>query len=62
MESIKFIQLSAMPGWILGVSQTRGQGYQCWIIDAELSVLNDGRQYTTSHAALTAGRSFIEQS
>ncbi|MDB9524850.1 hypothetical protein PN498_02525 [Oscillatoria sp. CS-180] len=60
MESIKFVLLSAMPNWIIGVSHTREQGYQCWIINGDLAVLNDGNRYTTSHAALAAGRSFIE--
>lgn len=61
MDSTQFIQLSAMPGWIIGVIHSRDQGYQCWIINPELNVLNDGYQYSTSSAALTAGRSFIER-
>ena len=61
MESTQFVQLSALPGWIIGVSHTRDRGYQCWLINSDLDVLNDGYQYSTSSAALTAGRSFIER-
>lgn len=61
MESTQFVQLSAMPGWIIGVSHTHERGYQCWIINSALDVLNDGYRYTTSSAALMAGRSFIER-
>lgn len=61
MENSKFVQLSAMPGWIIGVSHIQGRGYQCWIINPDLDVLNDGTLYTTSSAALTAGRAFVER-
>jgi hypothetical protein len=61
MENTQFVQLSAMPGWIIGISHSHERGYQCWIINPELNVLNDGFQYSTSSAALTAGRSFIER-
>ncbi|MEM1280084.1 MAG: hypothetical protein F6K00_22695 [Leptolyngbya sp. SIOISBB] len=61
MENTQFVQLSALPGWIIGVSHTRQRGYQCWLINSALDVLNDGYEYTTSSAALMAGRSFIEK-
>ncbi|NER80705.1 MAG: hypothetical protein F6K42_14265 [Leptolyngbya sp. SIO1D8] len=62
MENSQVVQLSAMPGWIIGVSHIKDQGYQCWVINSDLDVLNDGLLYTTSSAALTAGRTFIERS
>lgn len=61
MENTQFVQLTALPGWIIGVSHTRQRGYQCWLINSALDVLNDGYEYTTSSAALMAGRSFIEK-
>ena len=61
MENTQFVQLSALPGWIIGVSHNRQRGYQCWLINPALDVLNDGYEYTTSSAALMAGRSFIER-
>ncbi|MGF1521613.1 MAG: hypothetical protein ACFBSF_04750 [Leptolyngbyaceae cyanobacterium] len=61
METSKFVQLSAIPGWIIGVSHIQNQGYQCWVINSDLDVLNDGTLYRTSMAALAAGRTFIER-
>lgn len=61
MEDTQFVQLAAMPGWIIGVSHSRQYGYQCWLINPKLDVLNDGYQYSTSSAALTAGRTYIER-
>lgn len=61
MERTQFVQLSAMPGWIIGVSHTQQQGYQCWIINSALNVFSDGYHYTTSSAALMAGRTYIER-
>ena len=61
MENTHFVQLSALPGWIIGISHNQHDGYQCWIINSELAVLNDGYCYSTSSAALTAGRTFIER-
>ncbi|MDA0867303.1 MAG: hypothetical protein O2890_12985 [Cyanobacteria bacterium] len=62
MEIPQVIQLAARSGWIIGVSHTKNQGYQCWVINSDLDVLNDGTLYRTSSAALMAGRSFIERS
>jgi hypothetical protein len=61
MENKRFVQLSAMPGWIIGVSHSHDKGYQCWLINPDLDILHDGYQYSTSSAALTAGRTFIER-
>ncbi|RZM81870.1 hypothetical protein [Leptolyngbya iicbica] len=61
MDNTQFVQLSALPGWIIGVSHNRQHGYQCWLINSALDVLNDGYEYSTSSAALMAGRSFIER-
>ncbi len=61
MEETQFVQVSALPGWIIGVCHTKYRGYQCWVINPDLTVLNDGNLYTTSLAALAAGRTFIER-
>lgn len=61
MEHSQVVQLSARPGWIIGVSHTQDLGYQCWVINPDLDVLNDGTLYKTSSAALTAGRMFVER-
>lgn len=62
MKNSQFIQLSAMSGWIIGVSHVKERGYQCWIINPDLDVLNDGNIYSTSSAALSAGRMFVQRS
>ncbi|PSN17594.1 hypothetical protein C7271_16950 [filamentous cyanobacterium CCP5] len=61
MEEGSFVQVSAMVGWIIGVSYVESQGYQCWIVNPDLDVLSDGTFYTTSSAAMSAGRSFVER-
>jgi hypothetical protein len=61
MDIPKVIQLAARPGWIIGISHVEDQGYQCWVINPDLDVLNDGTLYRTSSAALMAGRSFIDR-
>ncbi|MEB3269327.1 MAG: hypothetical protein VKJ09_12360 [Leptolyngbya sp.] len=53
--------MSALPGWVIGVSQVGDRGYQCWLLTEQLAVLSDGAFYSTSLAALTAGRVFIER-
>ena len=62
MEDSKFIQISAFPGWIVGVSYVPEEGFHCWVITPELAVLNDGECYRTSQAAMAAGRSLVEHS
>lgn len=61
MDEGSFVQVAAMTGWIIGVSYVKNQGYQCWIVNPELDVLSDGTFYTTSSAAMSAGRSFVER-
>ena len=62
MEDSKFIQVSAFPGWIVGVSYGQGGGFHCWVITPELAVLNDGECYRTSQAAMASGRDLVEHS
>jgi hypothetical protein len=62
VEDANVVQISAMTGWIIGVSHVRDRGYQCWIVNPDLDVLNDGTFYTTSSAAMSAGRAFVERS
>jgi hypothetical protein len=62
MEDSQVVQVSALSGWIIGISHVRDRGYQCWLINADFDVLSDGSLYSTSSAALAAGRSFIERS
>lgn len=54
------IQVSAYPGWIVGVCRDAIDGYYCWVIDPNYELLSDGRIYETSNAAMLAGRSFVE--
>lgn len=61
MEEGNVVQVSAMTGWIIGVSYLKGRGYQCWIVNPDLDVLSDGTFYTTSSAAMSAGRTFVER-
>ena len=62
MSEWSIVQISAYPGWIVGVSHTQIRGYQCWVINPSLDVLNDGEFYHTSSAAMAAGRTFVERS
>ncbi|HIK46774.1 MAG TPA: hypothetical protein IGR64_18150 [Leptolyngbyaceae cyanobacterium M65_K2018_010] len=55
------VQISAMNGWIIGVSHYKDRGYQCWIVNPDLDVLSDGTYYSTSSAAMSAGRAFVER-
>lgn len=61
MDATPVVQVSARVGWIIEVSQ-QGNGYRCWLINRELNVLSDGCVYSTSSAALAAGRLFVERS
>lgn len=61
MDNEALVQLSAMAGWIIGVSHSKDQGYQCWLVNPMLDVLSDGTFYTTSSAAMSAGRAFVER-
>ena len=56
------VQVSTYPGWIVGVSRRQfDEGFSCWVIDPEYNVLNDGRYYETSLAAMVAGRTYVER-
>jgi len=61
MEDSAVVQISAMTGWLIGVSYRKSRGYQCWLVNPDLHVLNDGTFYTTSSAAMSAGRAFVER-
>jgi hypothetical protein len=54
------VQISAYPGWIVGVSRDGQQGYRCWVINPDLDLLCDRHCYETSYAAMVAGRAFVE--
>jgi len=56
------ITLVAFPDWLVGVSDVPKLGYRCWVITPDLVVLNDGEIYATVEAALTTGRTLVEQS
>lgn len=62
MSDGSIVQLSAYPGWIVGVSRSAlMDSYLCWVIDPDLTLLNDGREYETSNAAMMAGRAYVER-
>ena len=61
MDKESVVQVSAMAGWIIGVSHSQDRGYQCWLVNPTLEVLSDGTFYSTSSAAMSAGRSFVER-
>ncbi|KAI9135472.1 hypothetical protein [Acaryochloris sp. CCMEE 5410] len=48
--------------WLVGVSFTLDQGYQCWVITPERQVYTDGEYYESHLMALAAGRYLVEQS
>jgi len=62
MSEGSIVQVSAYPGWIVGVIHTTTIGYQCWVINPDLDVLSDGEIYRSSSAAMAAGRTFVERS
>lgn len=61
LEEESIVQIAAYPKWIVGISYAPELGYQCWIIDPNLEVLNNGELYDTSSAALAAGRAYVER-
>ena len=61
MNQALIIQVAAYPGWIVEVSLAPLEGYQCWIVNPNLMVLNNGETYQTSSAAMAAGRTFVER-
>ncbi|MEM7795621.1 MAG: hypothetical protein AAF579_14365 [Cyanobacteria bacterium P01_C01_bin.118] len=60
MDITQVVQVSARVGWIIEISQ-QDDGYRCWVINRELDVLSDGQVYSTSSAALAAGRLYVER-
>jgi deoxyribose-phosphate aldolase len=52
--------LIAFPDWIVAVTQQCSQEFFCWVITPDLAALTDGEIYTTSQAALAAGRSLVQ--
>lgn len=60
MDVTQVVQVSARVGWVIEVSQ-QDDGYRCWVINRELTVFSDGCLYSTSMAALAAGRLFVER-
>lgn len=61
MEGGIVVQVSTFPGWIVGVSRSEFyEGFLCWVVDPDCNVLNDGRSYETSNAAMLAGRAYVE--
>jgi hypothetical protein len=61
MNQCHVVQVSAWRGWLVEVSQGERQGYQCWVVNPALEVLSDGALYSTSSAAMSAGRQFVER-
>ncbi|ASC71866.1 hypothetical protein XM38_028200 [Halomicronema hongdechloris C2206] len=61
MSESSVVQISAVTGWIIGISHVKDSGYQCWVINPDLDVLSDGTLYSTSSAAMSAGRAFVER-
>ena len=62
MNEVVIVQLSAFPGWLVGVCSTPMGEYICWVITPELMVLSDGEMYTSDEAAMESGRCFVQQS
>ena len=62
MDHGKLVQVSAFPGWIVGVSDIHPFGYLCWVMTPELIALNDGEVYGTSGEAMAAGRALVHYS
>lgn len=62
MNEVLIVQLSAFPGWLAGVSSTRGGDYCCWVVTPELLVLDDGEVYHDSEAAMASARGLVEAS
>lgn len=62
MDTARLIHVSVFPNWVAGVTYHQGTGYRCWVIDPEMTVLNDDEVYPSSEAAIAAGRLFIHHS
>ncbi|MBW4481469.1 MAG: hypothetical protein KME14_02890 [Tildeniella torsiva UHER 1998/13D] len=62
MANVQLNTLIALTDWIVAVTYRPAKGFCCWVITPELSTLTDGETYTTSGAALAAGRSLVQYS
>lgn len=62
MEPGRLVDLVSFPGWLVGITYLRCQGYRCWVINPSGVVLNDGEVYPTHASAISAGRGLVEQS
>lgn len=62
MNEGRLVQLVVFPGWLVGVTYRRSLGYRCWVINPDMAVLNDGERYSSSAAALEAGRLLVRYS
>ncbi|HEY9662202.1 MAG TPA: hypothetical protein V6C65_27420 [Allocoleopsis sp.] len=61
MNDGTIVQVSAFPGWIVGVSQGNDGYFLCWVINSNYDILSDRQFYETSVAAMVAGREFVER-
>ncbi|MGB8699666.1 MAG: hypothetical protein WCD18_09645 [Thermosynechococcaceae cyanobacterium] len=61
MKQESVAQVSAFPGWVVGISCSQALVYRCWVLSANFDVFSDGEFYDTCSAAMAAGRSFIER-
>ncbi|WP_035986891.1 hypothetical protein [Leptolyngbya sp. KIOST-1] len=62
MDTGRVVYVSVFPGWVAGVTYHRGEGYRCWVINPEMTVLSDGEMHASSDEAIAAGRLFIHHS
>jgi hypothetical protein len=61
MKQESLAQVSAFPGWVVGISCSQALVYRCWVMSANLDVFSDGEFYDTCSAAMAAGRHFVER-
>lgn len=62
MATSKLTHVLTFPGWIAAITYDPGQGYRCWVVNPDFTVLNDGELYATSGEAIHASRVFIHYS
>lgn len=58
----QLIQLVGIADWLLGITHERSTGFQCWLIDPDGNLLNDGQFHSTHGEARETGMTFIESS
>lgn len=61
MNDGAIVQISAFPGWIVGVSRNEDGYFLCWVINPDCNIFSDRQSYETSVAAMVAGREFVER-